>query len=52
MRERARAIGARFTLASAPGEGTRVRLQVRLRRDALGWIRNLGARAGGPGETT
>ena len=39
MRERARAIGARFTLASAEGEGTQVRLELRLRRDALGWFR-------------
>jgi signal transduction histidine kinase len=30
MRERARAIGATLTLNSAPGEGTRVRLEVRL----------------------
>ena len=37
MRERARTIGARFTLTSAIGEGTAVRLQVRLRRGALGW---------------
>ena len=37
MRERARTIGARFTLASAAGEGTAIRLQVRLRGDALGW---------------
>ena len=36
MRERARAIGARFTLESAPGEGTRVRLRVRLAPRAFG----------------
>ena len=38
MRERARAIGARFTLESAPGEGTRVRLCVRLRPRAFGLL--------------
>lgn len=37
MRERARTIGARLTLTSAPGEGTRIRLEVRLRGGALGW---------------
>ena len=37
MRERARTIGARFTLTSAAGEGTAVRLQARLRGGALGW---------------
>jgi signal transduction histidine kinase len=35
MHERARAIGGRLTIVSAPGEGTRVRLQVRLRRSPL-----------------
>jgi len=35
MRERARAIGARFTLESAPSEGTRVRLRARLRRPSF-----------------
>ena len=37
MRERARTIGARLTLNSAPGEGTRIRLDARLRGGALGW---------------
>ncbi len=37
MRERARTIGAHFTLASAADEGTAIRLQVRLRGAALGW---------------
>jgi signal transduction histidine kinase len=37
MRERARTIGARLTLNSAPGEGTRIRLEVRLGGGALGW---------------
>ena len=37
MRERARAIGARLTLTSAEGEGTQVRLQLRLRGHARGW---------------
>jgi signal transduction histidine kinase/ligand-binding sensor domain-containing protein len=36
MRERARAIGARFILETAPGEGTRVCLRVRLRPRAFG----------------
>ena len=35
MRERSRAIGGRFSLASAPGEGTRIRLDVRLRGGLL-----------------
>jgi signal transduction histidine kinase/ligand-binding sensor domain-containing protein len=38
MRERARAIGAHFTLESAPGEGTRVRLRVRLAPRAFGLL--------------
>jgi signal transduction histidine kinase/ligand-binding sensor domain-containing protein len=46
MRERARTIGARFTLASAEGEGTRIRLQVRLRDSALGWAARWSGRAG------
>ncbi len=37
MRERARTIGARFTLTSAAGEGTAIQLQVRLSAGALGW---------------
>ena len=40
MRERARAIGGRFTLTSAPAEGTSIRLEVRLR----GSLRARGAR--------
>jgi signal transduction histidine kinase len=37
MRERARTIGARFTLSTVEGQGTRIRLQVRLRGVALRW---------------
>jgi len=39
MRERARTIGGRFTLASAPGEGTLVRLEVALRARPSAWMR-------------
>jgi signal transduction histidine kinase/ligand-binding sensor domain-containing protein len=39
MRERARSIGARFTLTSAEGEGTSIRLELRLRgRARRGWL--------------
>jgi signal transduction histidine kinase len=38
MRERARSTGARFTLTSAEGEGTQIRLELRLRgRSRRGW---------------
>ena len=38
MRERARSIGARFTLTSAEGDGTQIRLELRLRgRARRGW---------------
>ncbi len=43
MHERARAIGGRLTIVSAPGAGTRVRLQVRLRRSP--WYALLRGRA-------
>jgi signal transduction histidine kinase len=38
MRERAEAVGGRLTLTSAPGEGTRVRFEVRLCHGALARI--------------
>ena len=38
MRERARSIGARFTLTSAEGDGTQIRLELRLSgRARRGW---------------
>jgi signal transduction histidine kinase len=36
MRERAEAVGGRFSVASAPGEGTHVSAWVPLDRSALG----------------
>jgi signal transduction histidine kinase len=52
MRERARTIGARFTLTSAAGEGTSIRLQVRLRGGALGWAARWSGWAGAPRDET
>jgi signal transduction histidine kinase/ligand-binding sensor domain-containing protein len=50
MRERARSIGGQLTLASTEGEGTRVRLQLRLRGRTrggfgrvAGWLARIGA---------
>jgi signal transduction histidine kinase len=42
MRERARAIGGTLTLTSSEGEGTQVRLVVRLRGGVRGWLRPRG----------
>jgi signal transduction histidine kinase len=55
MRERARAIGGRFTLTSTQGEGTRIRLDVRLRGGWLArgsrWLRRIVASIRQPGRT-
>jgi signal transduction histidine kinase len=50
MRERARSIGARFTLTTVEGQGTRIRLQVRLRSVALGWPARWVGRADASGQ--